>query len=97
MTHEIQHELKSTRVLEESDSGKTGSVLSARKYVPATDAIAAQERLKNSDWDFVWYPNPKPSIAQAATLFHVQVFWTIDRATHGNDVTLSATERGSTK
>ena len=27
---------------------------------------------KSSDFDFVWYKNPKPSITN---FFHVQVFW----------------------
>ena len=36
----------------------------------------------DTDWDFVWYANPKPSIAQEAALFHVQVFWTDGSAIH---------------
>ncbi len=80
MTHEIQNELKSTRVPGGTGGNTTGFVQTTRDCVSAADATTGKETEENSDWDFVYYPNPKPSIAQEANLFHVQVFWTADRA-----------------
>jgi hypothetical protein len=49
---------------EEEQEGGEGS---------GTGAVAEE---REDEWDFVWYPNPKPTIAQEESLFHVQVFWT---------------------
>jgi hypothetical protein len=34
-----------------------------------------KDKVKNDNFDFGWYPNPKPSIPD---FFHVHVFWSID-------------------
>ena len=63
LTEDIQRELK------QIGTGATNSRETA-------DADTEEAVSDIEGWDFVWYSNPKPTIAQEATLFHVQVFWT---------------------